>query len=53
MLNFDLTNPNGVHFNFLDEIDPTNPVAGADNIAKAVPKPGHMPTAISSRRRTG
>jgi type IV secretion system protein VirD4 len=41
VLNLDLTNPNGVHFNFLDEIDPANPVAGADNIAKAVPKPAN------------
>ena len=41
VLNFDLTNPNGVHFNFLEEVDPTNPVAGADNIAKAVPRPAN------------
>ena len=41
VLNFDLTNPNGVHFNFLDEIDPANPVAGADNIASAVPRPAN------------
>ena len=41
VLNLDLTNPDGVHFNFLDEIDPKNPVAGADNIAQAVPKPGN------------
>ncbi|QQP92724.1 type IV secretory system conjugative DNA transfer family protein (plasmid) [Skermanella sp. TT6] len=39
VLNLDLTNPDGVHFNFLDEIDPANPVAGADNLAKAVPRP--------------
>lgn len=39
VLNFDLTNPDGVHFNFLDEIDPANPVAGADMIATSVPKP--------------
>jgi type IV secretion system protein VirD4 len=41
VMNFDLTNPDGVHFNFLDEIDPANPVAGADNIAKSVPKPAN------------
>ncbi|MGF7212903.1 type IV secretion system protein VirD4 [Skermanella aerolata] len=41
VLNLDLTDPNGVHFNFLDEVDPANPVAGADNIARAVPRPAH------------
>ncbi|QQP94015.1 type IV secretory system conjugative DNA transfer family protein (plasmid) [Skermanella sp. TT6] len=39
VLNLDLTNPAGVHFNFLEEIDPANPVAGADNLAKSVPRP--------------
>lgn len=41
VLKFDLTDTSGVHFNFLDEIDPDNPVAGADNLAKAVPRPGN------------
>jgi type IV secretion system protein VirD4 len=39
VLRLDLTDPSGVCFNFLDEIDPENPVAGADNLARAIPKP--------------
>lgn len=39
VLKFDLTDTNGVYFNFLDEVDPHNPVGAADNLAKAVPRP--------------
>ena len=39
VLNLDLTDPCGVHFNPLDEIGRDNPVAGADNLARAVPRP--------------
>lgn len=39
ILNFDLTDPSGVHFNFLDEVDRADPVAGADDLAKAIPRP--------------
>ena len=40
VMKFDLTDPNGVHFNFLDEVDLSDPVAGADNLAECIPKPG-------------
>lgn len=39
VIKFDLTDPNGAHFNFLDEVDLNDPVAGADNLAECVPKP--------------
>jgi type IV secretion system protein VirD4 len=41
VLRFDLTDITGVHFNFLDEIRPDSAVAGADNLASAIPKPAH------------
>lgn len=39
VLKFDLTDVNGAHFNFLDEIDTADPVAGADNLAESIPRP--------------
>lgn len=39
VINFDLSNPAGAHWNPLDEIDPGNPVAGADALALAIPRP--------------
>lgn len=39
VLNFDLTNPDGVHFNFLDEVRPEFLVRDVENLVQAIPKP--------------
>lgn len=41
VMNFDLTNPNGVHFNFLDEIRPEFLTRDVENLVQCIPKPGN------------
>lgn len=40
IINLNFADLSGARFNFLDEIDMSNPVAGADNLVQQIPSPG-------------
>jgi type IV secretion system protein VirD4 len=52
IINFDLTNPRGAHFNFLEEIRPEFLTRDVENLIQSVPKPansdGHFEPAADS-----